>query len=64
MVQHLTASGSVPEVQVEPPSTSRGISIEQLLREIDEQDESLTVYVPAGQPVQGADVPHIMPARS
>lgn len=36
---------------MEPPSTTSGISIEQLLRDIDEQDESLTVYVPAGQPV-------------
>lgn len=37
---------------MEPPSTTRDtVSVEQLLREIDEQDETQTVYVPAGEPV-------------
>lgn len=37
---------------MEPPSTAHGtVTMEQLLLDIDAQDEALTVFVPAGQPV-------------
>ena len=36
---------------MEPPSVTGPVSIEALLRDIDAQDEALTAYAPAGQPV-------------